>query len=747
MKVTISEPDSPDPAAGPLVTTLTDGQWLQRAFDNHDRGWHPVPVGRIADGEKVPTYKTLWLAGVTGYDGAFTDTNGFGDLLQQVEELQARGTKGILSLGVRMPKGVIGIDVDAYGEKRGADQLRELEGRLGTLPPAPVVTARRYDCGSGIRLFRVPTEWRGKTNPTEHIELIQWFHRYLVAPPSYHHSGKRYRVYDESGTVIADGVLPATRDLPELPAPWVQGLRDITARAGGGETSPEQVRAFEARYDGGPQPEAVQWGPIKKHFAKPPASVRNATRDALCWAAREAKGGRYGFGAAAQAVRAAAESAYAARGDHLDGQDFERMVGYAVTSAESLTEKQCRDRWEDPSFHQAQEDWLFGRSEDGRSDSGEEVDVAPWERYPLITAKSLAEPTEPMRWLVTGVWAEKSAGVTAGHKKTFKSWMMHSRALAIASGLPYLDHFDVPRAGPVLFICGEGGQDAFINRHQVIADRYGIARQDLKDLVFGAVTRMSHLDDSTFMAAIDHHLDTVQPVAVFIDPLYAVHPPNVDSKMLYERGQMLARLRDRVERYAALDVGDHFNKTAPPRGLDLDHIGYVGMSQWADSWSLQCHRSPYSRNDNRAQLDVEFGSRRSGARLYQIDWKLERDLSDPMVIAWHNCDWSVSTSAAPASVPRIETYMQRARLILQQVDDEPSKATKDDVVKYLTEKYKGGGSTRAQWRDTWDVLLTDGILLKTDIDGWRNYQGSMRRAKLTVYKRGGEPVEHPELDA
>lgn len=389
-----------------------------------------------------------------------------------------------------------------------------------------------------------------------------------------------------------------------------------------------------------------------------------------------------------------------------------------------------------------------------RSQSGDTSDDfasdgdPPWNRYPLLTAKTLATQPKPMRWLINGVWAEKSAGVTAGHKKTFKSWMMHARALAIASGRPYLDHFDVPRAGPVLFVCGEGGEDAFINRHQVIADRYGIDRSDMGDLGFGAITRTSHLDDTTFMAAIDHHLDALQPVAVFIDPLYAVHPPGVDNKMLYERGQMLARLRDRIEPYAALDVGDHFNKTAPSRGLDLDYIGYVGMSQWADSWSLQCHRAPYSRTGHRAQLDVEFGSRRSGARLYQIDWELERDMSDPMLIAWKSCDWSVhvSNSAAGDSVPRIESHMQRARLILQQVDDEPTKATKEEVTKYLTAKYKGSGSTRAHWRSAWDVLVSDGTLIETEVDGWRNYRDTMRRTKLTVYKCSGEPLEHPELD-
>ena len=45
------------------------------------------------------------------------------------------------------------------------------------------------------------------------------------------------------------------------------------------------------------------------------------------------------------------------------------------------------------------------------------------QRFRLVSAKELAEPVEPMRWLVRGIWPAGSAGVLAGEKKSMKTEM------------------------------------------------------------------------------------------------------------------------------------------------------------------------------------------------------------------------------------------------------------------------------------------------------------------------------------
>ncbi len=104
----------------------------------------------------------------------------------------ADGPEGEGNIAIRLPDGLIGLDVDDYMDRAGGAHLDELTRRLGVLPPTWVSTAR--DDRSGIRLFRVPTglRWPGQAAPG--IEIIQATHRYAVVWPSIHPStGRAYR--------------------------------------------------------------------------------------------------------------------------------------------------------------------------------------------------------------------------------------------------------------------------------------------------------------------------------------------------------------------------------------------------------------------------------------------------------------------------------------------------------------------------------------------------------------------------
>jgi hypothetical protein len=199
----------------------------------------------------------------------------------------------------------------------------------------------------------------------------------------------------------------------------------------------------------------------------------------------------------------------------------------------------------------------------------------------------------------------------------------------------------------VLYLCGEGGQDTFANRHQVIAARYGITPDMLLELPLGAEFGVGALNDDEFTDAVKRHLDTLQPKLVILDPLYAYHPHDVEVQNVYARGRMLADLRALIGGEAALIVGDHFNKTTNGR-LDLANIAQAGMGQWADSWILQKHRETPNLDDDKFWLEVETGTRRGGGKHLEVDWSMERDRSDPDVIMWTGVDWEARPAAAGA---------------------------------------------------------------------------------------------------
>ena len=162
--------------------------------------------------------------GFTGYDGAEPS---YADILQWAE-LYPDG-----NLCLRLPDGVIGVDVDAYGAKTGAQAFAEAVRRWGLLPDGPQSSSRDDDLVSGLRLFRVPPGTLLQTVITfpemsiGDIEIIQRHHRYVVCWPSLHPEGRDYNWRNSQGQLLG---IPEIDDIPWLPQPWIDGLK-LTPRS------------------------------------------------------------------------------------------------------------------------------------------------------------------------------------------------------------------------------------------------------------------------------------------------------------------------------------------------------------------------------------------------------------------------------------------------------------------------------------------------------------------------------------
>lgn len=165
------------------------------------------------------------------------------------------------SVALRMPLGIIGIDVDHYDkvsmvtdpetgelvekvvQKRGGDQLAALEAKLGPLPATWRSSSRAAP--SGIMFFRVP-EGRYRTKLGDSIEIIQFHHRYAVVAPSVHETKQpdafnapsgpyAWSFYSESAKATVSftyGPPHGPASLTELPEAWVAYLREGATEAG-----------------------------------------------------------------------------------------------------------------------------------------------------------------------------------------------------------------------------------------------------------------------------------------------------------------------------------------------------------------------------------------------------------------------------------------------------------------------------------------------------------------------------------
>jgi hypothetical protein len=156
------------------------------------------------------------------------------------------GRYKLANLALRLPRWVIGLDVDHYDDKTGGDTLYDLEEKLGYLLAGPTSTSRE-DGISGIRLFALPGDyveanWPSQAGPD--IEVITWYERYVIAAPSIHRSGREYEWMVEG---MGWGGIPSPSDLPMLSEDWCEYLIGL---AGSG-----QEKWDGKSYDGS----AAQW--------------------------------------------------------------------------------------------------------------------------------------------------------------------------------------------------------------------------------------------------------------------------------------------------------------------------------------------------------------------------------------------------------------------------------------------------------------------------------------------------------
>lgn len=214
-------------------------------------GWPTVPLR--------PNSKVLAVEGFTGrHEAEMTDQ----DWAAYADAPNHPPGRGGWNIAIRLPDGVIALDVDAY--HGGNETMEALLVELGELPPTPISRGRE---DGGHYFYRVPPGTRLANSAGKGVDLLQHHHRYSVVWPSVvddrvfsapkvdgHRdvvSGAR-RVY---GWTLPDGLDSYALDaVPDLPAPWLEHLsRDASAER---THAPDVVPFLDAvaRRDGSAEP-------------------------------------------------------------------------------------------------------------------------------------------------------------------------------------------------------------------------------------------------------------------------------------------------------------------------------------------------------------------------------------------------------------------------------------------------------------------------------------------------------------
>ncbi len=417
---------------------IPKAQFARVALASLANGYAPIPVGKLNPDKG--SFKIPWIKRHHGFDhveASSDEIRAWPDMVaERIERARNRET-GVLSLGLVLPTSVIGIDVDMYNGKLGGELLEQWRNDLGELPPTFTTTARSD--GSAIRLYRVPIGWIGQEIHGSGIELIQNHHRYIVAPPSWHHTGKRYRLFSPAGLLLPSQILPIPTQLPELPQTYLDALERDPKAVGGGSYSDTSILAMASRFEDFSQAHTAErtpkyrgtvLGAFAKCLREQPDSTRNQTRDTLCWLARESRVDAYSFAPAVAEVKRLAQDHYRARGKPFDTGDFARCADFAIFVAHSEDIDELRDRV-------YKREWKNKPTmPDAARDSPNDSSWADDEDESVVQCLADIDPTV-VKWLWKGWIPRGKVSLFEGESDVGKSTLTIDWAATVTTGRPW----------------------------------------------------------------------------------------------------------------------------------------------------------------------------------------------------------------------------------------------------------------------------------------------------------------------
>lgn len=413
------------------------------------RGILPIPANS----------KRLALRGWTGHEGK---TPSFPDVYAWSE-----GVEGDGNIALRMPPNIVGIDVDDYGSKTGAETIEAFERAHGPLPSTWRSTARPGG-RSGIYFYTVPVglRWPGQLGPN--VEIVQFSHRYAVVWPSINPDAQAgYFWYPpmtyvvDSRTGLAARTHPTVDELPALPAAWVEALtgglalevEHKAAIAYGGV-----ARWIEASdYDGDCRQMAYAVAQGDQDFGT--GSRHDVLNSVIMRIIRLADGGHRGLRRALSETRGTFErvtSDGSRDGTTLDGE-WDRSVEGAVAKVIGSDTRPDGARCDPCSCNDdprslVPTDYAGPIAFDAVGGPPAQSEGRFAGRILTVDQLRNLPPLEP---LIVDTIERSTIFMVAGDFGTYKSFLVLDWLACLSSGRPWMGR-EVPKPVRTLYVCGEG---------------------------------------------------------------------------------------------------------------------------------------------------------------------------------------------------------------------------------------------------------------------------------------------------
>jgi hypothetical protein len=220
-------------------------------------------------------------------------------------------------------------------------------------------------------------------------------------------------------------------------------------------------------------------------------------------------------------------------------------------------------------------------------------------------------------FLINGTITEAQPGVVSAKSKTNKTNISAAMAVSIASGRPFLNHYEVPAPQPCGIISGESGGATIQEGFGRISSAMGLLPCDLKDLIVS--TKVPLLTAPEGREQIERLIVKYGLKALFVDPTYKAFA-GVDDSQLSQMALHLFPISEIIDRTGCSIIMVHHNKKTPRAGDHYaeptqDDIQGTGFQQWARFFVLLNKRREWDPNSGQHWLwfktegSAGFGSR------------------------------------------------------------------------------------------------------------------------------------------
>jgi RecA-family ATPase len=195
----------------------------------------------------------------------------------------------------------------------------------------------------------------------------------------------------------------------------------------------------------------------------------------------------------------------------------------------------------------------------------------------------LAEPDEPLRFLVDRLVVAGASGWIGGEPKSLKSWLALYLGLCIACGVAVFGKYPVPERARVLYLQEEDGRRRVRRRIRKILKGLGVEAPS-GDFFRCSIKQGVLLDDEQWIAALRAELKEYRPALVVADVFELMHTK--DSMERAELKPVFYTLNRQQEEFGCgFLLADHFKKStlggSKRGGQRLS--GTVGKHAWGES--------------------------------------------------------------------------------------------------------------------------------------------------------------------